>query len=63
MAAEMKVRGDTSGKDLRNCTNDDTKWWIDFEPMKFRETTHAPECRKSDGTPPDVTEVDGHLCR
>ena len=59
MAAEMKVRGDTSGKDLRNCTNDDTKWWIDFEPMEFRETTDAPECRKSDGTPPDVTEVDG----
>lgn len=59
LGEELRVRGDTSGLDIGNDTPDDTAWWIYFHEARVTQETNAPECRKPDGSPPDVEKVDG----
>ncbi|MEM1022033.1 MAG: hypothetical protein AAGJ19_00005 [Myxococcota bacterium] len=55
----LKVKGDTSGKDTDNCTNDDTKYHVAYRDMELRVDLDPNECQKQDGSPPDVTKFDG----
>lgn len=61
LVSRFKVRGDTSGKDIGNCSHDDTKYWHEYNPLRITVDLDAsdPACRRSDGRPADVTRVDG----
>jgi hypothetical protein len=57
----FKIRGDTSGLDIGNCTNDDTKYWHEYKELEYEldwDTT-IPECAKEDGSDPETNIFDG----